>query len=339
MLETMGQHSTVNQVAAVIEAFFTARAPRKESAHTTAAYRRDLAAVLDAAATTGALTAPHTQPVSALTAQVMRAAFAAFATDRSPASIIRAWSTWNQFFTFCVADSLTEGNPMPAVQRPRPTRRAPKPLRGEDTPEQLLAAVVSGTRKARDPWPERDLVIIALGMLAGLRLSEMLTLTLGSLAGQHGDRRLQVLGKGGHHRSVPIEPALEHLLERYLATRRDRFPSTSLPPQAPLLVNTAGQPLRRGGLQYIVRQSYRHSGLHDRVPRGALVHALRHTFATRLAEDGANASEIMALLGHASILTSQHYIDATAREQRSAVRANRTYRALERLLDSPAESG
>jgi site-specific recombinase XerD len=66
----------------------------------------------------------------------------------------------------------------------------------------------------------------------------------------------------------------------------------------------------------------------DRVPRGAQLHALRHTFATRLAEDGANASEIMRLLGHASLATTQGYIDVTAAQQRAAVRANRTNRAL-----------
>jgi integrase/recombinase XerC len=67
------------------------------------------------------------------------------------------------------------------------------------------------------------------------------------------------------------------------------------------------------------------------VPRGAQLHALRHTFATRLAEDGANASEIMRLLGHGSLTTSQNYIEVTAAQQRAAVRANRTNRALGRL--------
>jgi integrase/recombinase XerC len=86
--------------------------------------------------------------------------------------------------------------------------------------------------------------------------------------------------------------------------------------------------LRRGGLQYLVASCFRRAGVVDRVPRGAQLHALRHTFATRLAEDGATASEIMVLLGHASLTTSQNYIDATGREQRAAVAASRTYRAL-----------
>ena len=60
----------------------------------------------------------------------------------------------------------------------------------------------------------------------------------------------------------------------------------------------------------------------------------RHTFATRLAEDGASATEIQALLGHESLNTSQGYIDATANATRQAARANRTYRALRDLVPS-----
>jgi hypothetical protein len=56
-----------------------------------------------------------------------------------------------------------------------------------------------------------------------------------------------------------------------------------------------------------------------------MVHALPDTVATRLAEDGADATEIQALLGHESLNTSQGCIDATANRIRQAARANRTY--------------
>lgn len=72
----------------------------------------------------------------------------------------------------------------------------------------------------------------------------------------------------------------------------------------------------------------------DRVPWGAQLHALRQTSATRLAEDGANASEIRRSLGHRSSTTSQNYIEVTAAQTRAAVRANRTNRALDGLVRS-----
>ena len=137
--------------------------------------------------------------------------------------------------------------------------------------------------------------------------------------------------KGSKVRFVPIEAPLELVINNYLATRKAHHLKGKLTPSAPLFVDSHGERLQRGGAQYLVRQSYRWAGVGARVPKGALVHALRHTMATRLAEDGASASEIQHILGHESLNTSQTYIDATANEQRAAVRANRTYRALGKI--------
>ncbi|MER7892777.1 tyrosine-type recombinase/integrase [Micromonospora sp. NPDC094482] len=318
-----------NSVAYLIEEFLTARATRKPSPHTLEAYRRDLRTV--AALAGDGLTPPlplDVLPVDALSPRVMRAAFAAFAAPRAAASVHRAWSTWNTFFTFLVAEGVVAGNPMPAVGRPRTPLPQPKPLRGEDTPEELLAAVVREAGRQRDPWPERDLAVLAVALCAGLRLSELLALRVASLAGRVGERRIEVLGKGGRPRSVPIEDGLDRVLAGYLDSRRRRFGARSVRPDSPLLVDRRGEALRRGGLQYLVESCYRRAGITDRVPRGARLHALRHTFATRLAEDGASAAEIMRLLGHASLAASQTYIEVTAGQQRAAVRSNRTNRAL-----------
>jgi site-specific recombinase XerD len=316
----------------LVEQFLGARTIRKPSVHTLQAYRRDLAAVL-------ALIAEDARPpvppedvmISALSPRVLRAAFARFAADRAPASVYRAWSTWNGFFGFLVADEVLAGNPMSAVGKPRVVAPSPKPLRGEDTPELLLAAVHRVDERQRHPWPERDVVVLALALCAGLRLSELLSLRVGSVTGRAGERRVEVAGKGGRPRTVPVEPELDAVLVRYLDSVRARFGVRAVAGEASLLVDRHGVPLRRGGLQYLVESCYRRAGVADRVPRGAQLHALRHTFATRLAEDGANASEIMRLLGHASLTTSQNYIEVTSEQQRAAVRANRTNRSLGRL--------
>jgi len=121
------------------------------------------------------------------------------------------------------------------------------------------------------------------------------------------------------------------VINSYLTSRRTRFPARRIGSKSPLFVDGRGEPLQRGGLQYLVEMALRAAGVGDRRSPGALVHALRHTYATRLADDGATASEIMVLLGHASLTTSQAYIDATAAEQRRSAVANRTYRALDSL--------
>jgi site-specific recombinase XerD len=273
-----------------------------------------------------------------VTPRRLRLAFAGFAENHAAASIARAWSTWNQFYGFLVAEDLVPGNPMGAVAKPKVGRRSPKPLQGEDAPEALLQTVAAGGRPARWPWPERDLAFLATSLLTGLRLSELISLNLGAIDGRPGEQRIKVLGKGRKERTVPIEDPLHQVLTAYLGTRTQKFPGVKLGPRAPLFVDRRGDRLKRGGAHYLVERSYRAAGLANRVPAGAMVHALRHTFATRLAEDGASATEIQALLGHESLNTSQGYIDATANQTRQAARANRTYRTLEQLTAKPKKA-
>lgn len=318
-------HQSSPLLAALIEEFLAERGTRKPSPHTLAAYRRDLAAI-------AALIGPLPRlTIDDCTVRALRAAFAEFALPRSVASICRAWSTWNAFYTFLVADGIVTGNPMSAVAKPRAPLPTPKPLRGEQTPEHLLRTVATQDPDARYPWPERDLAVLALALCAGLRSAELLALTVGSLAGRPGERRVDVQGKGGVPRTVPIADDLDRVLAAYLESRRVRFGRRSVSRPAALFVDRHGAPLRRGGMQYLVKSCFRRAGILDRVPRGAQLHALRHTFATRLAEDGATAVEIMRLLGHASLATSQNYIDSTAAQQRAAVLSNRTNQVLRGL--------
>ena len=308
--------------------FEVARRSAKPSPHSERAARSDFAAIhrlLEESAGAGDV------PVDGVTTRRLRLAFARFAETHAAASIARCWSTWNQFFAFLVSEELVAGNPMGAVAKPKVGRRSPKPLQGEETPEELLSSVAAGARPGRWPWPERDLAFLATALLTGLRLSELTALNLGSIAGRPGERRIKVLGKGRKERAVPIEEALHDVIERYMDTRRERFGAVKLGPKAPLFVDRRGDRIKRGGAHYLVERSYRAAGLAARVPAGAMVHALRHTYATRLAEDGASATEIQALLGHESLNTSQGYIDATANATRQAARANRTYRAVERI--------
>ncbi|WP_432495643.1 tyrosine-type recombinase/integrase [Kineococcus auxinigenes] len=323
-------------LTAAVHAYEVARLPRKDSPHTVAARRRDIAALLPRIRRAVGTEDPV---VADLTTAVLRVAFADFSLDHARSSIARCWSTWSGLCDFLVAEDALAGNPMAGVHRPRPDRQGPKPLRGEDTPEVLLRAVAAGCRAARDPWPERDLAVLATLLVSGLRSAELLGLRTGDLVGTRGEQRLRVLGKGNTERSVPVEPALADLVDTYLATRRQRFPRTrALPLDAPLFVDTRERALTRDQLQYLVRSCYRAAGIGDRVQRGALVHALRHTFATRVVAAGASAVEVMRLLGHQSLTTSQQYIDATAHELRTAAAGSSTYTALHDLRTTAGAS-
>ncbi len=317
-------------VREMIEEFFLARRPKKHSEHTLTAYQRDLDTIMRALAVV--VDRPDAEiAVDDLQIRALRRAFAEIS-HQSEATIARTWSTWNQLFTFLVAEGVVAGNPMAAVEKPRVPKSRPKAITGDDSVVRLLEVASRGRTGARDPWPERDLAVIVVLLTCGLRLAEVLSLTLRSIDGPPGDRVIGVRGKGRKERTVPVEPEVEQIIASYMESRRTRFPGR-LPGDAALFVANNGEPMKRGGLQYLVESLYREAGIRTRVPQGALVHALRHTFATSLARNGATGTELQRLLGHESLATTQRYVDASAREVREAARSNDAYRALREVLD------
>lgn len=321
-------------VEELISEFFLARRPKKHSEHTLAAYERDFKNIMRALALV--LDRPMTEiTIEDLQIRVLRRAFAEIS-HQSEASIARTWSTWNQLYTFLVADGVVPGNPMAAIEKPRVPKSRPKAITGDDSVLLLLEVAAKGRQGARDPWPERDLAVVVVLLTCGLRLAEVLGLSLRSIDGPAGDRVIGVRGKGNKERTVPLEPEVETIIDAYMESRLRRFPGR-IPRDAALFVANSGEPMKRGGLQYLIESLYREAGIRTRVPRGALVHALRHTFATSLARNGATGTELQRLLGHESLATTQRYVDASAREVRAAARSNEAYSAL-RQLSKPSEA-
>ncbi len=275
----------------------------------------------------------------------LRHAFAAYADSHAKASVARAWSTWNRFCRELVTEGLLEANPMDSVPRPRPGRNAPHAFTEADM-DRLVDTLARGDVPARRPWPARDYAVIATLAVTGLRRAELLALTIDDLEGGRGARQVTVRhGKGDKYRAVPIDPLLERAIESYLAERWVRFPTRgrshphdpwSAPPNAPLWVSDRGQPMTVDQLSHLVRRAYRAAGINSRRAPGALVHALRHTFATSLVENGTNPVEIMALLGHASLQTTQRYLATRPEHLRDSVRSNPTYARMRRV-DPPAQ--
>lgn len=324
----------------LIEAFLTSRSSAKPSPHTTAAYRRDLVGVARRlpAARRRFLAEMTTADISK---SELRGAFASWAGDHAKTSVLRAWSTWNSFYAFLVSEDLAEGNPMDGIRKPRRPKAAVKVIRGTDVTGRLLAAARTPDPGARRSWPERDVAIVAVLAVTGLRLGEVVSLRIGSLDGLPGSRRLTVVGKGDKARSVPIYPAMDVLLDHYLATRVERFPKqrASLErPMTPLFVDLDGEPVTPRKIQYLIERLYRRAGVRAQVPPGALVHALRHTFATAALEGGASVVEVSQLLGHESLDTTKRYLEATAAELREAVVAHPAQVAMESFVRNP-ESG
>ena len=131
----------------------------------------------------------------------------------------------------------------------------------------------------------------------GLRISEATTLETGCV--DRADRTLRIIGKGNKERLVPLpQPVLDTLGSLWRIHRNPRW----------LFPNHRGDaPLDRSVLARILSDAARTAG----ITRGITPHSMRHSYATRLIENGVDIRIVQILLGHASIATTAIYTHLT----------------------------
>jgi integrase/recombinase XerD len=266
---------------------------RGRSANTVAAYRRDLTTYWHWLRARGVALAAVTEPD--LTAYVAHLR----GLGRAPASTKRAVVAVRNLHRFLAAEGLSADDPAADVETPRVPQALPKAL-AEDEVERLIEAV-----QGRDPIARRDRAILEVLYGAGLRISELVGL---SLADVDLDAALmRAFGKGAKERIVPIG----RLAGQALAAWFDNGGRGALEPKRwarrgdaeAVFLNARGGRLTRQGAWTIVRQHGDSVGLGDRLSP----HVLRHSCATHMLDHGADIRAVQELLGHASISTTQVY--------------------------------
>jgi len=145
----------------------------------------------------------------------------------------------------------------------------------------------------------RDLAIIALMLLDGLRSCEVLQLQLEDLS--FSDARLHVVGKGRKERFLPLPTDTLQVLQNYLHLER---PLTNSPA---LFVSLKGRPRGRPMTAAGLRSLFRYHRLRSQVPQ-ANPHRLRHSFGTDMVRAGISLPALMHLMGHADIHTTMLYV-------------------------------
>ena len=254
------------------------------SGNTQLAYKADL----DALATSLPADA---DPAMATEADLLR--FLAGSANKSSRTAARRLSTLRRFYRYLQREGVRSDDPSLRVRGPAARRALPHSL-SEREVEALLSA------PGRDsPLRERDSVMLEVLYATGLRVSELVALTLGQVNLVGGV--LRVVGKGNKERLVPLGEVAVVALERYLASAR---PSLSRRRQTEALFpSNRGEAMTRQAFwQLVVRYASR-AGI-----RGSISpHTLRHAFATHLLNHGADLRVVQLLLGHSDISTTQIY--------------------------------
>ncbi len=266
---------------------------RQASPLTVEAYGRDLGAFL--AFLTNHLGAePWLVDLGALTQADLRAWLAHEAgLGTVNATRARHLSAVRSLFRF-LARHRGVSNPAPGLLG---TPRARPPIPRALTPPQALAIAADIGEAADTPLVQaRDTALFTLLYGAGLRISEALSLDVGSVRADADT--LLVRGKGGKERLAPLLPAVRQALAAWLRVHPNRQPAS------PLFVGVKGGRLAARVAQRTMEAFRAMAGL----PAHATPHALRHSFATHLLAGGADLRSIQELLGHASLSTTQRYI-------------------------------
>jgi integrase/recombinase XerC len=264
---------------------------RRASAHTVAAYSRDLAVFLDFL--TGHLGGvPALAAINSLRPADFRAYLAHRAQERiDRTSLARALSVLRGFVRFLRRRNLASTTALAVLRSPKLPQSVPKPLTVDDAIGSVTAA-----GPAQSGWQgKRDAAVLALLYGCGLRLSE--ALGLARAVAPLGEM-LVITGKGGKQRLVPVLPAVREAVADYLAACPHKSAS-----QGPLFVGARGGPLNPRSVQKKMEALRGFLGL----PETATPHALRHSFATHLLGAGGDLRAIQELLGHASLSTTQRY--------------------------------
>ncbi len=207
-------------------------------------------------------------------------------------STARALSSLRTFYQWLHQQQLINDNPMASLLNPKIGLSLPKSLSEADVDALLSAPDVAELIQLRDK------VMLELLYATGLRVSELVTLTMSQLNLRQGV--IRVTGKGSKERLVPIGEVAVEWLQRYLAQGR----SLLLQHQSDVLF-----PSLRGS--QMTRQTFWHRiKIYAQVAAIATPlspHTLRHAFATHLLNHGADLRVVQMLLGHSDLSTTQIY--------------------------------
>ena len=286
--------TTATPLAAAIEAFLVElRVERGLSPLTIEAYRRDLAQFAHHAG--GERWRDEPGPLNAFVQHLQRIGSKGTTQARKSAAV-------RSFYAFALREGFATRDIPALIDAPRPGTYLPDVLAPEDV------ASILDAPPPDHPVGIRDRAILELLYGCGLRVSELVGLDTDRV--DLPNLQVRVIGKGNKERRVPMGEEARDRLHAYRSGPRAAW--TAKRPTDAVFVSQRGARLRRESVYRMVRQWAHAAGVKERVTP----HTFRHSFATHLLEGGADLRVVQALLGHASISTTQLYTHLTGERVR-----------------------
>lgn len=213
----------------------------------------------------------------------------------SAQSQARVISGLRSFFSYLIFEDYRPTNPLDLIESPRTSRKLPDTLSTNEI-DRLIAVI-----DLSQPEGERNRAIIETLYSCGLRVSELINLSLSDLFFEEGF--IRVTGKGNKQRFVPISTTTVRYINLYKDTVRVHLPIKEKAEDI-LFLNRRGGQLTRAMIFTIIKRLALAAGIEKKVSP----HTFRHSFATHLLQNGADLRAIQQMLGHESITTTEIYV-------------------------------
>ena len=215
------------------------------------------------------------------------------------------FSALRTFYRFLAERKGLRRDPVRELQLPKIDKKLPRVLTRQQIEELLTAPTRMPKNRAAPVWmPLRDVAIMELFYSSGLRLSELAALDVATV--DLYTESVRVLGKGRKERICPVGfPALE-AISRYRAAANVHA--------GPLFLNKSRKRISPRSIWLILKRYLQHTS----IPISISPHKLRHSFATHMLDRGADLRSVQALLGHASLSTTQIYTHVTIERLKKA---------------------
>ena len=205
------------------------------------------------------------------------------------------------FYRFLYREKVIESNPALGVHSPKKGKNLPEFLT-EAEMEQVLNNI-----KMESPAGYRNRTIFELLYATGMRVSELSELNFENLNLEENE--IKVFGKGAKERIVLVSDRAKKYLESYIKTAKYLiYKSEENKPSDPVFINKTGYRLQPQSIRLAIKD------VMDRIelPKHVTPHVFRHSFATKLLENGADLRVVQELLGHSSISNTQIYTHVSA---------------------------
>ena len=223
--------------------------------------------------------------------------------QKAKRSVTRKLAAIRRYFAWHIRNGTLKTDQTTGVRTPSGTGRLPKVL----TKEQLNALLSCDDPDVPEWKSSRDTALIELLYGSGLRVSEVCSIDLGSINDRNNT--VIVMGKGAKQRQIPVSEPSVLAVKHWLMFRHEVMCQETYA----LFLNARGYRLAPRDVRRIID---------ERALTPTHPHALRHTYATHLLDNGADLRAVQELLGHSDVATTQRYTQVSKERLKSAYGAS-----------------